>query len=97
MGERFIALDLEYDPHIWLTGVLVSDGERREHIFLWVDNPDQEKRNLLALAELVGSHPSLPVITWSGISADMTRTDAPSTRYLSAAHPARRVRGRASW
>ena len=81
VADTFIALDLEYDPFIWLTGVLICDGERREHISLWADNPRQEKANLLALAELVRANPGLPVITWSGTTADLPQLQIASRRH----------------
>jgi predicted RecB family nuclease len=71
VAEKFIAIDLEYDSFIWLTGILISDGERRERLSLWADNAREEKCNLLELAEIVRSNPGLPVLTWSGTSADM--------------------------
>jgi predicted RecB family nuclease len=81
IGEKFIAFDLEYDPFIWLTGILISDGRQREHISLWADNPRQEKNNLLALAEIVRLNPGLPVITWSGTTADIPQLKLAAHRH----------------
>jgi predicted RecB family nuclease len=74
VGEAFIALDLEYNtfnPHIWLIGLHLIDGDRREHVALWADGPRHERRNLLELAQRVALHPELTVLTWSGHSADI--------------------------
>lgn len=82
--EAFIAIDLEYDPidpFIWLIGILVSNGERREHVFLWADNKRQEKQNLQALGELVRVNTSLPVISWGGVMADLPQLQAASDRH----------------
>lgn len=76
LGEAFIALDLEYNTLgkpdlIWLIGLLVVDGDRREHIPLWADGPDQERDILELFAELLERNPRLPILTWAGVSADM--------------------------
>ena len=76
IGDAFIALDLEYDPlrpHVWLSGLLVVDGERREHTALWADDPDEERRALLALADICAQHPELEIVTGSGTGADLPR------------------------
>jgi predicted RecB family nuclease len=66
-------VQLEYDPGsiIWLVGVCVVGPHRRDYHALWADNSDEEKRNLRLLADLVAANPSLPVVTWSGNSADI--------------------------
>lgn len=74
VGDAFIALDLEYDPmggRIWLIGLCVVHGEDREYVLLWADDDDAERANLRQLAKIVADHPGLPVITWSGESADI--------------------------
>jgi predicted RecB family nuclease len=74
VGDLYLVLDLEYDPvkpHIWLIGLLICDGEQRQHIGLWADDPDQERDNLLHLAGVLRNYPHLPVLTWAGASADI--------------------------
>jgi predicted RecB family nuclease len=71
LPASFIALDLEYGPHIWLTGAYLVDGERRDFTQLWADTPAEERRNLRDLARLVAENPSLPVITYNGTGADL--------------------------
>ena len=74
--DAFIALDLEYEtrtePHlIWLIGSIVVDGDHGEHHAIWTDEPGDERRNLERLADLLVERPGLPVLTWSGASADL--------------------------
>jgi len=74
IGESFVALDLEYDlfkPRIWLMGLYLVAGEEREHVALWADDASEERANLESLAELLGEHTELPVVTWGGTSADL--------------------------
>lgn len=74
VGDSFMVLDLEYDSSkrtIWLIGVQLVDGNRHEHVALWADTPEQERRKLLELAELVAARPDQPVLTWSGRCADI--------------------------
>jgi predicted RecB family nuclease len=73
LGDRFIAIDLEYGPGplIWLIGVCIAKPAGYEYRALWVDSPAQEKSNLEQLAEVVTSNPSFPVITWNGNGADL--------------------------
>jgi predicted RecB family nuclease len=80
IGDRFLALDLEYQPAwrpgqrgagIWLIGVCLVAGEDCEHEFLWADMPHMEAQNLRRLVALVEAHPDTPVVTWSGTSADV--------------------------
>lgn len=81
LDESFIALDLEYDSAVWLTGALVCDHDRREHNYFWADTPDDEEEALLALEAMLATYPDLPVVTWSGTSADL-----PQLRYAAARH-----------
>lgn len=74
VGDSFMLLDLEYDSfkrNIWLIGVQLVDGDRREHLALWADTASQERRKLLELAELVAARPDQPVLTWAGHCADI--------------------------
>ena len=71
LPRSFIALDLEYSAHTWLTGVCVVDGTRREILQLWADTPAAERLNLHHLARLVDDNPSLPLVTWNGNGADL--------------------------
>jgi len=74
----FIALDLEYGAldggaRIWLAGVCVVDGDRRDFLQLWADTPTAERRNLRRLARIVADHPTLPLVTWGGNGADLPK------------------------
>jgi predicted RecB family nuclease len=76
VGDAFIALDLEYNTLgkpdlIWLIGLLLVRGGHREHIALWASSPDEERGILERLAALLDQNQELPVLTWSGVSADL--------------------------
>lgn len=76
LGDAFIALDLEYNTLgkpdlIWLIGLFLVCGDRREHIALWASRPDEERGILERLEALLDQNPELPVLTWSGVSADL--------------------------
>lgn len=71
VGKSFIALDLEYGPHIWLAGACVVSGDTREYVALWADEAAEEQRNLQTLGSVVCAHPGFPVITWAGHCADV--------------------------
>lgn len=77
----FIALDLEYDFGVWLTGALVCDGDRREHNYFWADNPDEERDALLALEAVLATYPGIPVVTWAGRSADLPQLRSAADRH----------------
>lgn len=83
-GGRYIAIDLEYDPFrpdIWLIGVHVAEGDRNEQHILWSDSPEEERANLIRLAELLAERPDLPVMTWAGSTADIPRLRGAVTRF----------------
>jgi predicted RecB family nuclease len=69
----YIALDLEYDPIIWLIGARFVYNESTETQFLWANSLRSEKSNMLKLATFLDSHPDAPLVTWSGNSADIPR------------------------
>lgn len=76
IGDAFIALDLEYNTLgkpdlIWLIGLFLVRGDRREHVALWANRPDEEGDILKRLEALLDQNPELPVLTWSGVSADL--------------------------
>lgn len=71
VGDSFIALDLEYGPRVWLMGACLIEGDRREYLTLWADDARAERRNLQQLAELIAANPKFPVLTWSGLGADV--------------------------
>jgi len=84
IGDSFIALDLEYDPmdfHIWLIGMLICDGDRREHVVFWADDPREERNNLCALSALVDHNPALPVLTYAGVMADLPQLQSAEQRH----------------
>jgi predicted RecB family nuclease len=73
LNGSFLALDLEYGPgpFIWLVGICIVSPGRREHLALWADTAAEEKNNLRCLAKMLEANPSIPLVTWSGNSADM--------------------------
>ncbi len=77
----FIALDLEYDASVWLTAVLICDGDLREHNYFWADTPREEREALMALEAIYATYPELPIVTWAGCSADL-----PQLRYAAHRH-----------
>jgi predicted RecB family nuclease len=77
----FIALDLEYDSSVWLTAVLICDGDTLEHNYFWADTPGQEREALMALEAIFATYPGLPIVTWAGCSADL-----PQLRYAAQRH-----------
>jgi predicted RecB family nuclease len=72
----FIALDLEYDTHIWLVGACLASGDDREYLDLWADTPRQVRKNLRDLDAFIANHSGTPVVTWSGDGADLPRIRA---------------------
>lgn len=69
----YITLDLEYDEggRIWLIGAYAVRGAERVELFCWAENDEQERRNLLQLLAFVETYRELPIVTWSGNSADI--------------------------
>jgi predicted RecB family nuclease len=82
LSARCIALDLEYqdDGHIWLIGLCIREPGRPRYEFLWADDPREEADNIRRLARLLEDHPTLPVITWAGRSADLPKLRAAGER-----------------
>ncbi len=67
----YIALDLEYLPsHVWLVGGCVVDDQSRTDFAWWADSDQEEASNLDRLRKLVALHPTKPLVTWAGLSAD---------------------------
>jgi predicted RecB family nuclease len=84
VGESFIALDLEYcsfKPHIWLTGLLVVENGKHRHLWLWADDPEQERANMLRLALVLERFPGLALLTWAGTSADLPQLQSAAKRH----------------
>jgi predicted RecB family nuclease len=81
VGESFISLDLEYGFGVWLTGVLVCDGDYREHSYFWADKPSEEREALLALEAVCATYPEIPVVTWAGNGADLPQLKYAATRH----------------
>jgi predicted RecB family nuclease len=73
VGDAYLALDLEYDEasHVWLIGAYVVSGTDCTHILGWGDDDHQEKKALRTLMKVVTANAHLPVVTWSGTSADI--------------------------
>lgn len=70
LGERFIAVDLEYGERVFLFGMCVANGTTRRHHSLWADSADQEGVALAKFIDICERHPELPIVTWGGNSAD---------------------------
>jgi len=68
-----LVLDLEYDRHIWLIGMCAVVRGHREYAFLWADSPAEERTNILALLDRLEKSARMPVVTWSGLSADLAQ------------------------
>lgn len=73
VGDSYLVVDLEYDAFelIWLTGVLLVEGERMHHGYRWAEDAAAERRNLESLAKILRAWSPRPVVTWAGMSADL--------------------------
>ena len=75
MLDSFIAWDLEYDTWIngliWLVGLMLVEGDRFEHHAIWTEHLNDERQSLETLARVLADTPDLPILTWSGTSADL--------------------------
>jgi len=82
-GGSFLALDLEYEASglIWLVGICVVSGDRREHTSLWADDAREEERNARDLLALVMRHRDVPIVTWNGVGADVPRRRNAGARF----------------
>ena len=69
--RNMLVLDLEYDRHIWLIGICAIVRGRREYAFLWADSRSEERKNILTLLDRIENAVSMPLVTWSGLSADL--------------------------
>src|SRR5258707_1795111 len=45
----------------------------REYAFLWADSPAEERTSILALLDRLEKSAGMPVVTWSGLSADLAQ------------------------
>jgi predicted RecB family nuclease len=84
LGEKFIALDLEYEiigRRIWLIGIGIVHGDDVEPRVIWAEEADDERQALLDLAELVARIPKTKIVTWAGITADMPALRAAALRH----------------
>jgi predicted RecB family nuclease len=82
LDESFIALDLEYvhGKLVWLAGVCLVTKNARRFFSYWADTPKQEEESLRSLIELVAANPTLAVVTWAGIGADLPQLKFAWTR-----------------
>lgn len=73
LGSSYLVFDLEYEASelIWLMGMLLVDGERVEHRYLWADDAEAERRNLESLARTMREREGVPLVTWAGLTADL--------------------------
>lgn len=84
--HHYLVLDLEYlcgpwGEHIWLAGVGDVDLDRTRVIQLWSEpGPTGERRLLRELGELLASRSGLPLVTYSGTSADLPQLSAAAER-----------------
>jgi predicted RecB family nuclease len=81
--DVYIALDLEYDPSagIWLIGAALVEGGVATHTSWWAGTQRQERKAVVGLAEFLASNPKIPVVTWSGLSADVPRLAEAAKRF----------------
>jgi predicted RecB family nuclease len=71
IGERYIALDLEYGDWVWLFGACLVDGKRRRHFTFWANDIDEgEEAGLAGLLDLCERHQNRSIVTWGGTGAD---------------------------
>jgi predicted RecB family nuclease len=82
LGSSYLVFDLEYEPSelIWIIGMLLVDGERVEHRYLWADDAEAERRNLESLAEVMREREGAPLVTWAGSTADLPQLLGAATR-----------------
>ena len=67
---------------IWLIGTcFVEPGDKRSYKFFWANNRRDQGRNLRRLAALIDAHPDVPVVTWSGTSAELPLLDRVTQRH----------------
>ena len=71
--DHYIVLDLEYDNDhtILLVGAAEVGNGLTQYHFWWAVSPDQEEVALQELHKLLNKNPKVPVVTWSGKSADI--------------------------
>jgi len=74
LGAEYIALDLEYEPEtafVWLAGIAVVKDGACLHEQRLVMNATDEADALRWLRDAIAIRPNLPIVTWSGRSADL--------------------------
>ena len=72
---------ISFETDIWLIGVHIAEGDRNEKHILWSDTPEEERANLIRLAEILAELPDLPVMSWAGSTADIPRLRGAVTRF----------------
>jgi predicted RecB family nuclease len=74
-SPSYFVLDFEYDRYgrgaIWLIGALMRRDGRDMTFQFWCDTPTQLRRGLQRLDSLLRSSPDIPVVTFSGLKADL--------------------------
>jgi len=85
--QDMLVFDLEYqgltigdDSRIWLIGICAVVSGRQKYEFLWADSPLKERRNILTLFERLEKSGRMPVVTWSGRTADLPQLRNAMTR-----------------
>lgn len=70
LPREFIAFDIEYvsGREVWLAGMLPTGGSLKQ---LWSWKPAGERAIAESLAEYWESRPDVPIVTWSGRSAEV--------------------------
>jgi predicted RecB family nuclease len=77
VDDSYVVLDLEYlngmmGDRLWLAGVETVQGNQREVAQFWASDDDASERRLLErLQGFLDVHRELPVVTWSGLGADL--------------------------
>lgn len=82
LSTSYIVVDLEYDAYIagsiWLVGALARIDGRDRTLQHWCDTPAQLRRGLEKLEALLCAHPGVPIVTFSGLKADIPQLRAAS-------------------
>lgn len=80
-----LLVDFEYDSaadsRIWLIGARTRSATDRQELTVWAERPDDELRALQELEAFLEAYPEGPLITWSGVSAEMVALRAACARW----------------
>src|SRR5579875_1060007 len=78
-----VVMDLEYERtgDVWLYGFRVECRGHVEIIQLWGDTPQERSDNFSRFKDLLSRYPDLPIVTWSGKSADVPNVRAAASSF----------------